>query len=444
MRYSPHSLHRFILPLLALFLLPASHLFAQTGWPEPVVPKPYGMQLKSHNKDEKNLDELQQLGIHIVRRGLLWHNIEKKKGEYDFSAYDELVNGVEKRGMVLLATLALNNEKLHPHVKEPEGRKAFIAYVKATMEHYKGKPIIWEIWNEPNIATFWGKHGTHNSKEYAAEYYGLVKALVPEMKKVDPDCLVVAGSVSGMWSASWQWTEYIFDMGILKTGIDGWSHHPYSLPRPESHLEGYARLRQMFVKAGVPEDFPIVNSERGFSNKDLKSTNPGGGDENINYGTEGKAESLPDYHAWHLVRQYLTDMLAGVKFTIWYEWQGSEKEGFPIVQGKNRDKTPAYFACKVLIEQLDGYRLEKRLQVGAENDFVLSFKKGDAQKLVVWTSPTGKDSPDLTKNHELAIPVPATGKVTVTGVYGKETKDVAVKDGKATILLTGAPQYVAW
>ncbi|MEM1060426.1 MAG: cellulase family glycosylhydrolase, partial [Verrucomicrobiota bacterium] len=409
-------------------------------WPEPVIPKPFGMQLKEHNKNEKNLDQLQELGIHVVRRGLLWHNVEKEKGVYDFSRYDELVNGVEERGMVLLACLALNNEKLYPHVRKPEGRQAFINYTKAIMEHYKGKPIIWEIWNEPNIRTFWGKHGKANQRPYAEEYYNLVKALVPEMKKVDPNCLVLGGSVSGMWKDAWNWTEIIFEMGILETGIDGWSHHPYSLKRPEQQYDGYMRLREMFVKNGMPRDFPIVNSERGFSMKDLKSTNPGGGDVDIDYNTYGKKEALPDYQAWHLVRQYLTDLLADVKFTIWYEWEGSSKEGFPIIQ--NGKKTLAYFACEHLIKELTGFRLEKRLELGEKNDFILSFRNGNQQKLVVWTSPTGQDSPDLTKKKELEIPVNATGQVTMTDVYGKETTTLPVKNGKITVTLEGGPQYI--
>ena len=101
------------------------------------------------------------------------------------------------------------------------------------VKHYKGRNIIWEIWNEPNTMTFWGRHGkVGNSPQYAREYTDLVRAAVPAMKKANPDCVILAGSVSNMWSESYKWMSYCFADGMLDIHWDIWSVHPYGVKAP--------------------------------------------------------------------------------------------------------------------------------------------------------------------------------------------------------------------
>ena len=108
--------------------------------------------------------------------------------------------------------------------------------------------MLWEIWNEPNVRTFWRKSGTHNSEEFAAEYTALVQAVAPAMLKADPGCFVMAGSVSNYWEPSYAWTEHCFKKGILTSGIRGWSTHPYGVSTPEEFAVGHARMRELLKK----------------------------------------------------------------------------------------------------------------------------------------------------------------------------------------------------
>ena len=54
------------------------------------------------------------------------------------------------------------------------------------------------------------------------------------MRAQDPDCIVLAGSVSCFWDPSSNWTESCFSNGMFESGISGWSVHPYGLKSPEA------------------------------------------------------------------------------------------------------------------------------------------------------------------------------------------------------------------
>ncbi len=393
-------------------------------FPSMTVPNTCGVQLKNNNLD--NLDPIKSAGFGFVRRGFKWDLIEKEKGKYDFAAFDDFVKNCEERGIRILGCLALGN-KFYGSVAEDEGRAAYVKYATATVEHFRGHNIIWEIWNEPNVCTFWGKRGTHNSEQFADEYTALVKAAVPEMKKADPACKILGGSVSNIWSASYNWTMFCFQKGILQTGIDGWAIHPYTPRKPEGHIEGYETMRSLMVKHGGGKELPMFNTERGFPLG--KAEGYAGGD----------ASKAPEYQAWHLVRQYMIDLACNIGLSNWYEWEGNE--GFSLIDAK-REPMPALKAAKVMIEQLRGYRFDKRIDLGKPDDFALRFTNpAGGIKLVLWTSPSGNVSPDLTLNHDAAVAVDATGTLPLSTLYG-EAGTVAVKDGKVTLKLTGAPQYL--
>lgn len=49
-------------------------------------------------------------------------------------------------------------------VRTTAGRAGFAAYARAAAAYFKGKGILWEIWNEPNGAQFW--HAPASTQEY--------------------------------------------------------------------------------------------------------------------------------------------------------------------------------------------------------------------------------------------------------------------------------------
>ncbi|HCE44516.1 MAG TPA: hypothetical protein DET40_13295 [Lentisphaeria bacterium] len=410
------------------------------SFPEKVVPLTLGMQTKPNCSSTADLQDIGKLGVKFIRRGFYWDGIEKEKGKYEFTEYDRILKDADDNGLRVLACLFGNN-KLHEDdnrggIQTEEGRKGYANFAAALASHFKGRGIIWEIWNEPNVRTFWrnDKGAMHNSPEFADEYTALVKETVKTMRLSDPDCLVVAGSVSCFWDPSFNWTDSCFSKGMYKTGISGWSVHPYGLNSPEEYTAGYERMRSIMEKYGAPKDFPMLNTERGFAVAKTKSWEGNPESEGWSGGPEGMAFQ---YQSWHIVRQYMIDLMNGINLSSWYEWAGKE---FAIAS-KDK-KRPAYFACKNMIDQLSGFAYKERMKTASPLDYVLIFvNKAGAEKLVVWTSPPLKATPEKVKDHDVAIPVNAAGELKLVDLMGKESV-VKVTDGKISVKLSGAPQYV--
>ena len=68
---------------------------------------------------------------------------------------------------------------------------------------------------------------------------------------------------------------------------------------------------------------------------------------------------------------------------------------------------PAYLAAKTLSAFFNGYRFEKRVDVGSNADYVLAFRKGETLRFAAWTTgdshkvvvPLGLESVDSDQTH---------------------------------------------
>ena len=403
--------------------------------PPPEIPFNCGVQMKPDTFNLKTLEEVYNLGFRIVRRGFYWHGDEKTRGVYSFPN-DPQMKFCAERGITVIGVIFGCNKLYEDNgkggIQTEEGRRGYAAYAAALAAHYRDQNVIWEIWNEPNVQTFWRK-GKHNSPEFAEEYTALVAATVPAMLQADPKCCVVAGSVSNYWQPSFDWTESCFKLGILKTGIRGWSVHPYGVKTPEEHTWGHDVTKALLKKYGAP-DMPILDTERGFT---VEKRN----DITIEGWSGGSASRADDYQAWHLVRQFLTDQSDGLALTSWYELKGNE--GFTLYE-KDGTPRPALKAYRAFAAELSGYRFEKAVKCAAPRDHVTVYvNAAGARKAVVWTAPGKGESPDLTIEHDAALRFDrkdaAAQELEVADILGGKRR-LAV--GKSFRVL-GAPQYVA-
>jgi hypothetical protein len=399
--------------------------------PENVVPLSLGMQTKTESCSPEDLAQIAGVGARVIRRGFYWDRIETAKGVYDFAPYDRLVASAESNGLRVVACL-FGSHKLYEDdglggIQTDAGRKGYAAFAAAAAKHFKDRNILWEIWNEPNVRSFWRKTGMHNSEPFAEEYTALVLETVPAMLAADPDCFVMAGSLSNYWEPSYQWTGFCLQKGILKSGIRAWSVHPYGVKTPEEHAVGHARVRALLDQYGAPKDFPMLNTERGYAVKDTGEGWSG-----------GEGAKAVEYQAWQFVRQYMVDMLCGVRLTSWYEWKGNE---FGLFHGA--EKMPAYDACKTMVAQLGGYHLVRRLPTQSDLDYLLLFEsKSGPAKLVAWTAPPAGESPDMAAEHLVRHEIGVSGALTGADIYGRSIA-VASTNGVLGLTLTGGPQYVA-
>jgi hypothetical protein len=398
------------------------------GLPGTLIPGGLGMQVKNDSCSTAHLEAIAEIGATVIRRGFYWYGIEQARGEYDFTDYDRLLADCDRLGLRLVGCLFGGNDLYEDRspggIRGPEARAGFAAFAAAAAQRYAGRGILWEIWNEPNVRTFWRREGDHNSWAFAEEYSALVTAAAPAIRAADPQAIILAGSVSNFWEPAFQWTGSCCHHGMLAAGIDGLSVHPYGVLRPEDFSAGYERMRQILAEHGHP-DLPILNTERGFSvTKHYE-------------GWSGGEESRAHLNqAWHVARQYLVDRMNGVNLSVWYEW-GESSFGL----GSGPTARPGLQAYRTLAVQLSGHRFVERLPLACELDYLLRFEsESGAQKLVAWTAPPEDAAPDQAREH--TVPLPAGFTVGAAVDIGGAELALSVEGGSTLLPLSGAPIYL--
>ncbi len=372
-----------ILALLGLSLAAPAGFAA--GLPSPTVPDGLGVNIHFTGEPARDLDLIQAGGFKVIRMDFHWSGIEKQKGVYDFSAYDQLTEGLAKRGIRALYILDYSNNLYEKErsVRTEEGRRAFAAYAAAAAKRYRGRGILWELWNEPNIS-FWQPQPSAN------DYMALARAVFPAIRAADPEAIRIAPATS---SIPLDFLEQCFRRGLLDL-VEGITVHPYRQSAPETVEAEYLRLRALIARYRPDRpDMPVLSGEWGYS------TGWAG------YDDARQGQFLP--------RQFLTNLSLGVPVSIWYDWRDDgldpkePEHHFGSVFRDYRPK-PAYLALQRLVEGLKGLRFVKRLHADPE-DRLLLFSDGQRHVLAAWT---------LGQAHE------------VTPLPGKP------------ISLTGDPQYV--
>ncbi len=355
----------------------------ENALPDQVIPFPFGVNIHFVEPRQRELDLIHSAGFRFIRMDVTWSTVERRRGEYDLSGYDMLMEALESRDIRPLFILDYGNplydDGLAPHTDR--GRAAFAEFAYRAAARFRGRGILWEIWNEPNIH-FW------KPQPNVDDYAKLAVETAESIRQADPDAIVVAPATSGI---DLVFVEECFQRGLLEH-IDVVSVHPYREAPPETVSSEYSRLRQL-VDAYAPagKTVPLISGEWGYTTTKV---------------------SL-EQQAMYLVRQFLTNMLIGFKLSIWYDWRDDgtdpkEPEHHFGTVGFGLDPKPAYLAVKTLVNQLYGYRLVGRLHVGGEEDYVLLFERRGSRKIAAWT--TAEDHyVDLPEGYALSDSVDMVG-----------------------------------
>lgn len=339
---------------------------------------------------------MDEAGFTTVRMDLLWSQIEKKKGLYDFSQYDKLVESMAERHIKILFILDYGNDiydkGLAPYTDQ--GRIAFANFAKEAVERYKGKQIMWEIWNEPN-GGFW------NPKPDVDAYGKLAIKTIKEIRSADKHAFIVAPALVGF--------DYDFLKSLGKTGlfqyINAVSVHPYRTSNPETVAADYNKLRTVIAKYDTNnKNIKIFSGEWGYSTTWV-----------------GINETK---QAQYCIREYLTNIMSGVSLSIWYDWKDdginrqNPEHNFGTLYSDLTPK-PIYNAIKTMDSTLLGYRYVRRMNTKFNDDYMLMFKKGDKTVYALWT--TNKDHNiiiDLKSNNAKIVEL--TGKNYMQKVFNKK------------------------
>jgi len=143
----------------------------------------------------KAVKQIQDLGVSVVRLDILWSDVHRGRGRFDFTRYDELISLVQNHGIKILALLHYNKSRIiegkpvwnHP----PDSFEEFADYVYTTVRHYSRWIKHWEIWNEPNHAFYWVA-----PRDGLKTYSRLLRLSYEAAKRADPECVVLNGGIT--------------------------------------------------------------------------------------------------------------------------------------------------------------------------------------------------------------------------------------------------------
>ena len=330
------------------------------------VPGGVGVNIHFYQGNANDLFMLDESGLGIIRMDISWAGAEKEPGKYDFNHYDTLVADMEARNVRILFIIDYGNplydDGLAPHTDE--GRAAYARFCSALAAHFADKPILWELWNEPNIG-FW------KPEPNVEDYLAWCKTVVPAIRQADPDACIIGPGTSGF---PMTFLEDCFKGGYLQL-VDGISVHPYRSPKqsPETALANYDQLAVMIARyageQGITREFPILSGEWGYTTTDISD----------------------DLQGKYLPRQWLSNLTYGIPVSIWYDWHDDGKDpeerehNFGTVTWDYKPK-PSYLAMRALIDELEGYLPAGTLSTEKSGDSIAVFRKNGAYKLAIWTT----------------------------------------------------------
>lgn len=281
----------------------------------------------------RRLDQIKRAGATWVRLDVQWDHVQPTAhGPFDrrfLKALDRVVASVAQRGLRAILILerapcwAVRRGGLcgDRGNSPPADARDYGKVLAALASRYAAEPVVWEMWNEPNLDYFFAS--THNARDYTA----LIKVAYPMAKAAAPNVTFLAGALS---LADYDFLESMYRHGA-KGHFDAVSVHPYSSgviydTSPYGLRVGVPATRDTMV--AHRDDKPIWLTEFGWSSA-------AGGTE------EAQARRLAQ--AYDMIKAW-----PYVPAAIWYETtdaRGSGSRGFGLYR-PNWAPKPAFEAFR--------------------------------------------------------------------------------------------------
>ena len=147
---------------------------------------------------EAYLNALVATGWKILHTDFTWQLIEPSPGQFDFGAYDALMQRIETAGLKVIGVLDYGNPWAAAGATDdrtpPTDPATFATFAGAVAAHYKGRISLWEVWDEPNRADGSTWRPAPNPAQYAALFAAAARAIHKADKKVQ---IITGGLVPG-------------------------------------------------------------------------------------------------------------------------------------------------------------------------------------------------------------------------------------------------------
>jgi hypothetical protein len=333
---------------------------------------------------EITLDLAAQAGFQWLRTGFLWKDLEKNQGEFNWNRFDRTIAAVKKRNLDLVPTLAIIPDWAS---SDPLGRlgkrhksgripvlSSWEKYIHAMVKRYSDYCHYWEIWNEPNLESYW------KPSPDSYEYFQLLAAAYRQAKLADPQSVVIlAGLVPYLHVKEPGLSESVFldDLYKYSAGqsiFDRIGYHPYPRMRKDvTNLSIEQDLENMFTRLSRTV---AANGDR---DRRLWLTEAGCADLPRTISERRQAECL-------VVIMTICAAEKDVEKIFWYNFQedgdnpDDAEQNYGLVHHDFTPK-PVFFAYHTLIGKLAGAKFAEK----TVSDGVIAYRfSRNGQIHVVW------------------------------------------------------------
>lgn len=153
-------------------------------------------------KQEMTLKMAKEAGIGWIKAQFSWESIEPRKGEFrdskyrtsTWANYDRIVELADRYGMKVIARVdrppAWSRQDNSSAGGAPDNYEDFGDFVATVVERYKGKIQYYQIWNEPNLGSEWGKGADPKA------YVRLLRIAYQRAKQADPSAVILSAPLA--------------------------------------------------------------------------------------------------------------------------------------------------------------------------------------------------------------------------------------------------------
>lgn len=370
---------------------------------------------------KKLLDVIGRLGVDFVRDGKDWNWVEPSEGKWDFTTLDEMVDGLNVRGIELQTILGytarwastgdINAKDWTDWNRAAPRMDAFKRYVDAVVARYKDRIDLWEIWNEPDIS-FW--------KSTTAQFNDLFKVGSASIVAGDPNGKVLNGGFAMVRRPPNPnfLQEFVRDADASNWHI--WAYHDYHTF--DQMLVRARENRQLYQSKGLK--IPIWINEGGFH-----CLLPGGEEE----------------QAIAIAKKLSAAPALGVSAYAWYDIidDGDKpldpEHHFGLLR-RDFSPKPAFIAYQQLIRQLAPRRFDRQLPEqsdipGLWGLIYRAVEAGSDDVLVLWRNGKGLQTPVWIGTEG------GSSKVSVEAIDGAKI-DAPLLEGNPLVTISDAPIYI--
>jgi hypothetical protein len=372
-------------------------------------------------QDDRALDLAHAAGFGFVRMDMLWADVERR-GRYRFFPYDRLLRALEARGMGVLWILDYG----HPDhggstPRMPQDVAAFGRFAEAAAEHFKGRNVRYEIWNEPNTSQFWKP--SPNASEYAI----LLRQAVAAIRKADPSAKISSGGLSRFDVA---FLSRVVDPSLAE-GLTAIGVHPYPKAGPESIAPELEDLREWAARS-LGQHIEIWDTEWGYSSANAPIEAPSNG-----HTKEGRRRQ-----ASLSVREILTVWAVGLPLAVWYDLRNdgtdpaNPEHNYGLLDSSGNEK-PAMQAIRALMSVASGRKYAGMIPETPEGIHAMRMDGSTDTMLIVWTDQ---------REGRRKIEYPIHNLISATDLMGQAVKSKNGHSGQARVEIDGAagPIYLLW